>query len=62
MLTAMWSFAVLGLLPVAGLDRADHFTGGAGWRALLIACYAPALLWGPTVLWLSYRYHRRRRP
>ena len=59
-LTVMWTFAVLGLLPVAGLDRVDQFTGGAGWRALLIACYAPALLWGPIVLWLTYRYHRRR--
>jgi hypothetical protein len=59
-LTVMWTFAVVGLFPVAGLDRVDQFTGGAGWRALLIACYAPAVLRGPTVLWLSYDYHRRR--
>jgi hypothetical protein len=59
-LTVMWTFAFLGLIPVAGLDRVDHFTGGAGWRTLLIACYAPALLWGPIVLWLCCAYHRRR--
>jgi hypothetical protein len=59
-LTVMWTFAFLGLLPVTGLDRVDHFTGGPGWRTLLIACYAPALLWGPILLWLSYAYHRRR--
>ncbi len=60
LLTVMWTFAVLGLVPIAGLDRVDHFIGGAGWRALLIACYAPALLWGPLLLWLTYVYHRRR--
>jgi hypothetical protein len=60
LLTVVWAFAVLGLVPITGLDRIDHFTGGAGWRALLIACYAPALLWGPILLWLTYGYHRRR--
>lgn len=60
LLTAMWTFSVVGLIPIDGVDRVDHFTGGAGWRALLIACYAPTLLWGPILLWLAYTYHRRR--
>lgn len=60
LLTVMWTFAVLGLLPVAGLERVEQFTGGAGWRTLLIGCYAPALLWGPLLLWLARGYHRRR--
>jgi hypothetical protein len=33
---------------------------GAGWWALVIACYAPLLLWGPLLLWVTYGYHRRR--
>lgn len=60
LLTVMWTFSVVGLIPIAGLDRVAHFTGGAGWRTLLIACYAPAMLWGPILLWLTWTYHRRR--
>jgi hypothetical protein len=62
LLTVMWTFSVVGLIPVAGLDRVAHFTGGAGWRTLLIGCYAPATLWGPILLWLAYRYRQRRAP
>lgn len=30
-----------------------------GWRALMIACYAPLLLWAPLLALVTYDYHRR---
>ena len=30
------------------------------WAALMIACYAPLQLWGPSVLVLTWAYYRRR--
>ena len=57
MLTVMWGWAVLGLVD----GRIEQFTGGPGWRALLIGCYLPTVLWGPLLLVLTYLYHRRRR-
>jgi hypothetical protein len=60
MVTLMWVYAVSGILPIEGLHRSEEISG-AGWSALLIACYAPALLWGPLLLWLTRDYYRRRR-
>jgi hypothetical protein len=57
LLTVMWGWAVLGLVD----GRIEHFTGGPGWRALLIGCYLPTVLWGPLLLVLTYLYHRRHR-
>jgi hypothetical protein len=31
-----------------------------GWAALMIACYAPLNLWGPSLLILTWAYYRRR--
>jgi hypothetical protein len=33
---------------------------GTGWAVLMIACYAPLQLWGPSVLILTWAYYRRR--
>lgn len=57
LLTALWVWAVAGLFT----GRLDGFVGGIGWRALLVACYLPALLWGPLLLSVTRAYHHRRR-
>jgi hypothetical protein len=36
-----------------------HFTHD-GWRWLLVACYAPLLLWAPLLAAVTYAYWRRR--
>ncbi len=54
-LTLIWLFAIAGIFT----GRLDEVTG-TGWRALLIACYLPALLWGPLLLWVAHEYRRRR--
>jgi hypothetical protein len=36
-----------------------HFTHD-GWRILLVACYAPLLLWAPLLAAVTYAYWRRR--
>jgi hypothetical protein len=54
-LTFIWAFALVGVFT----GRLDEISG-AGWRALVIACYLPALLWGPLLLWVTWHYHRRR--
>lgn len=35
--------------------------GSTGAAALMISCYAPLQLWGPSVLLLTWAYYRRRR-
>ncbi|KAB1909939.1 hypothetical protein [Micromonospora sp. AMSO31t] len=56
-LTLIWAYAAWGL-PANGNDL--NFTP-AGF-ALLLACYAPLLLWGPLLLALAWSYHRRHSP
>ena len=34
--------------------------GGTGWAVLMISCYAPLQLWGPSLLVLTWAYYRRR--
>jgi hypothetical protein len=55
MLTAIWVFALMGVFT----GRLDEISG-VGWRVLIIACYLPALLWGPLLLWVTWHYRRRR--
>jgi hypothetical protein len=57
LLTLMWVWAIAGLFS----GRLDGFVGGIGWRTLMLACYLPALLWGPLLLWLTRAYRHRRR-
>lgn len=57
LLTVLWVWAVAGLFT----GRLDGFIGGIGWRALMVACYLPALLWGPLLLWVTRAYYQRRR-
>jgi hypothetical protein len=56
LLTAIWAFALRNVFA-GGLDEIS----GRGWHTLAVACYLPAILWGPLLLWVTYQYHRRRR-
>jgi hypothetical protein len=56
LLTAIWAFALRNVFA-GGLDEIS----GTGWHTLAVACYLPAILWGPLLLWVTYLYHRRRR-
>jgi hypothetical protein len=56
LLTAMWTFALHGVLVGNGLDEIPS----RGWHALAVACYLPAWAWGPLLLWVTFHYHRRR--
>ncbi len=56
-LTLLWLSAMSNveeIWAVYGLDGAE--------RALMMACYAPLLLWGPLLAALTVSYHRRHRP
>ena len=55
-LTLLWASAMANveeIWAVYGLDGAD--------RALMLACYAPLLLWGPLLAAVTVSYHRRHR-
>ncbi|MEU0151706.1 hypothetical protein [Micromonospora fulviviridis] len=56
-LTLIWAYAAWGVV-VDGNDLAFTPPG----FALLLACYAPLLLWGPLLLLLALSYHHRHRP
>ncbi|MEU1686350.1 hypothetical protein [Micromonospora sp. NPDC005707] len=53
-LTLIWGYAAWGV-PTHGNDLGFTPTG----FALLVACYAPLLLWGPVLLAVTWSYHRR---
>ncbi|MCI4064983.1 hypothetical protein MRQ36_21390 [Micromonospora sp. R77] len=53
--TLIWGYAAWGVV-VKGNDL-DFSPAGF---ALLVACYAPLLLWGPLLLAVTAAYHRRR--
>ena len=57
LLTAIWTFALRNVFA-GGLDEVH----GRGWHTLVVACYTPAVLWGPLLLLVTYLYHRRTRP
>jgi len=56
----------LALIAIWTYGFRDVFSGdfipfaGTGWAALMITCYAPLQLWGPSVLVLTWAYYRRR--
>ncbi|SCL22314.1 hypothetical protein GA0070624_2508 [Micromonospora rhizosphaerae] len=53
--TLIWGYAAWGIIVqgnVMGFSPAGF--------ALLVACYAPLLLWGPLLLSVTAAYHRRR--
>jgi hypothetical protein len=56
LLIAIWGFALTGVFT----GRVEQFSGGTGWWVLMVACYLPAMLWGPLLLCVTYLYHRRR--
>ncbi|HYH29860.1 MAG TPA: hypothetical protein VD903_05700 [Pseudonocardia sp.] len=51
----IWTYAFRGF-PELGSFRFAH----DGWRVLMIACYAPLLLWGPLLAAVTVAYYRRR--
>ncbi|MEU9823548.1 hypothetical protein [Micromonospora chersina] len=55
--TLIWGYAAWGVV-VNGNDLGFSRPG----FALLVACYAPLLLWGPLLLLLTWSYHRRHSP
>jgi hypothetical protein len=55
LLTAIWGFALRGVFT-GGLEEVH----GRGWHALVVACYTPAILWGPLLLLVTDLYRRRR--
>jgi hypothetical protein len=57
LLTAIWAFALHGVFT----GRLDE-VHGRGWHALVVACYTPAILWGPLLLLVTYAFYRRRAP
>ncbi|MFE9956656.1 hypothetical protein [Micromonospora sp. NPDC005299] len=56
-LILIWGYAAWGV-TATGNDLGFTPTG----FALLVACYAPLLLWGPLLLTVTWAYHRRRSP
>ncbi|MGW4499924.1 hypothetical protein ACWENR_15100 [Micromonospora sp. NPDC004336] len=54
-LVLIWGYAAAGVLL-----HGDEMEFSSGGMALLVACYAPLLLWGPLLLALTVAYHRRR--
>jgi len=52
-LVPLWTWTVVGLFDMEEIS-------GVGWRALMIGCYLPTLLWGPLLLWLTVAYYLRR--
>lgn len=55
LLTAIWAFALRGVFT-GGLEEVH----GRGWHTLVVACYLPAILWGPLLLLVTWLYYRRR--
>ncbi|MDP9444824.1 MAG: hypothetical protein M3P83_10980 [Actinomycetota bacterium] len=54
----MW----IGRMSVANWDRVSGFADRprSPWADLMIACYAPGLLWGPLLVAVTVAYGRRR--
>ena len=42
-------------------DPPDMEFSSTGWQVLLVACYAPLVLWAPLLAVVTYAYWRRRR-
>ena len=57
---ALLATAVAVMFFVPGNSIADVEATEAG-LVVVVACYAPLLLWGPLLALLTYAYHRRRR-
>ncbi|MFC0622929.1 hypothetical protein [Kribbella deserti] len=54
-LMLVWGYGFRNLFAGIELPFANDW-----WAALMIACYAPLLLWGPALAVLTWAYHRRR--
>jgi hypothetical protein len=54
-LIATWTYGFRNVFT----DQFLPFSSTA-WKTLMIACYAPLYLWGPSLLVLTWAYYRRR--
>lgn len=54
-LIAIWTFGFRDVFSNEFIPFA-----GPAWATLMIACYAPLQLWGPSLLVLTWAYYRRR--
>lgn len=61
-LTAIWTFAVVGVVNRTMGGGLDYFFPTALQKAVLLVCYVPLLAWGPLLAVLTVAYFRRRAP
>jgi hypothetical protein len=54
-LAAIWAYAFRDFPGLPGVEFSHD-----AWRVLLVACYAPLLLWAPLLLAVTWAYWRRR--
>ncbi|MGK5548086.1 hypothetical protein ACSNOH_25650 [Streptomyces sp. URMC 127] len=57
LVTLLWWSQLIVLLFIPH----DHPAPYGGYRALMLACYLPLLLWGPLLAAVTVSYHRRHR-
>jgi hypothetical protein len=55
-LAAIWGYAFRDFGSLDGIEYSHSF-----WGALLVACYAPLILWAPLLAAVTWAYWRRRR-
>ena len=55
-LAAIWGYAFRDFGSLDGIEYSHPF-----WRVLLVACYAPLILWAPLLAAVTWAYWRRRR-
>ena len=60
-LALIWGFAFRNF-PNVGEGSEQLEFAGDGWHLLLVACYAPLMLWAPLLAAVTYDYFRRTRP
>ena len=55
MLQVIWAFAFRDFPQLDGMEFSSD-----GWKALMIGCYLPLLLWAPLLAAVTFAYYRRR--
>ena len=55
-LAAIWGYAFRDFGSLDGIEYTHE-----AWRVLLVACYAPLILWAPLLAAVTWAYWRRRR-
>ena len=55
MLQVIWAFAFRDFPQFDSMEFSSD-----GWKALMIGCYLPLLLWAPLLAAVTFAYYRRR--